>query len=402
MRSLLLTGKGGVGKTTMAAATGVHAARRGLKTLVVSTDPAHSLADAFAVPLRAVPTEVEPGLYAQQIDTQSAFEQGWREISGWLKSLLEQSGVDPFEAEELTVLPGAEELLALLELRNQVRDGRFDVIVVDCAPTGETLRLLALPDALSWWMRRIFPPDRRVARALRPVMANLIGVPAPPDAVFAAAERLCAELADVRELLTDATTSSIRLVVTPEALVLAEARRAATSLSLYGYRVDGVIANRIFPGPGAAQGGTADWVSGWAASQQAQLQQIAASFPGLPLWLADYAGAEPIGAAAMAALADSTYDAAADPLAVVQTPEPLAVERVARDEFVLALALPHADPGHVDLARKGDDLLITVNGWRRVLALPPVLCRCAVDGAGLVDGRLRVRFRADPDIWMRS
>jgi arsenite-transporting ATPase len=398
MRALLFTGKGGVGKTTMAAATAVHTSRRGLKTLALSTDPAHSLGDAFGVALTDVPTEVEPGLYALHVDTQRAFEIGWREISGYLQTLLAQGGIAPFEAEELTVLPGAEELLALLELRNQARDGRWDVIVVDCAPTGETLRLLALPDALSWWVRRLFPADRRVAKALRPVVAGLVGLPLPPDEVFVAAERLCGELAEVRDLLTDAATTSIRLVLTPEALVLAEARRAATSLSLFGYRVDGVIVNRVFPPP--PHGGQ-DWVSAWAKAQAGRMEQITASFPGLPRWQVAHAAAEPIGLDALADLAVTAYDGT-DPLAVTATTDPLTVERVASDEFVLSLSLPHAAPGEIHLARKADDLLVTVAGWRRVLALPSALRRCVVDGAGLVDGRLLVRFRADPDLWMRA
>ncbi len=396
MRALLLTGKGGVGKTTIAAATAVHAARRGLKTLVLSTDPAHSLADAFATRLDDSPTEVESGLYALQVDTQRAFEIGWREVATYLQDLLEQGGIDPLEAEELTVLPGAEELLALLELRNQARDGRFDVVIVDCAPTGETLRLLALPDALSWWIQRFFPADRRFARALRPMVANMVGLPVPPDTVFAAAERLCAELADVRDLLTDRETASIRLVLTPESLVLAEARRAATSLSLYGYRVDGLITNRVFPA--TAPG---DWAQGWVNAQGTVIDQIGESFPGLPQWQASYAATEPIGVDALAVLAETTY-AGTDPLALLETPDPISVERVANDEFVLGIVLPHAEAGQVDLGRKGDHLVVTVAGWRRVLALPSALRRCVVDGAGLVDGRLLVRFRADPDLWMRT
>ena len=247
MRILLFTGKGGVGKTTAAAATAVFAAARGSKTLVLSTDPAHSLADAFGVELGAEPVEIDTGLYGQQVDTQRAFEASWRDVQHYLRDVLEQGGVDPLEAEELTVLPGAEEVLALLELRAQVASGRWDTVVVDCAPTGETLRLLALPEALRWWMQRMFPPERRVLRTLRPVLSHLAGLPFPPDAVFAAVDRLSDELAEVRDLLVDPATTSVRLVLTPESVVVAEARRTLTSLSLYGYRVDGVIANRVFP-----------------------------------------------------------------------------------------------------------------------------------------------------------
>jgi arsenite-transporting ATPase len=228
VRVLLFTGKGGVGKTTTSAATAALAAMRGQKTLVLSTDPAHSLADALGVELGSDPTELDTGLYGQQLDTQRAFEDSWREVQHYLREVLESGGVDPIEAEELTVLPGAEEVLALLELRRQVSSGRWDVVVVDCAPTAETLRLLALPEALGWYMDRVFPVERRVVRTLRPVLSHLAGVPMPPDRVFAAVERLHGELADVRRLLTDPATTSVRLVLTPEAVVVAEARRTLT------------------------------------------------------------------------------------------------------------------------------------------------------------------------------
>ena len=188
MRVLLFTGKGGVGKTTTAAATAVHAASRGLKTLVLSTDPAHSLADALGVPLGPEPTLVEPGLLAMQVDSQRAFERSWRDVQEYLREVLERAGVDALQADELTVLPGAEEVLALLELRSQAASGRYDVIVVDCAPTGETLRLLALPEALAWYVEKVFPAHRRVLKAVRPLMSRVATLPG--DGVFEAVTRL--------------------------------------------------------------------------------------------------------------------------------------------------------------------------------------------------------------------
>jgi arsenite-transporting ATPase len=398
MRILLFTGKGGVGKTTTAAATAALAAARGSKTLVLSTDPAHSLADTYGVELGADPTEIDTGLYGQQVDTQRAFEASWREVQHYLRDILEQGGVDPLESEELTVLPGAEEVLALLELRRQVASGRWDTVVVDCAPTGETLRLLALPEALAWWMHRLFPADRRVMRTLRPVLTHLAGLPLPPDSVFSAVERLAGELAEVRGLLVDPQTTSVRIVLTPESVVVAEARRTLTLLSLHGYRVDGVVANRVFPDDQSV--GDA-WRSGWVAAQRSQLGEISASFPGLPLWHCEYAAAEPVGLVALTDLAEASY-ADDDPFAVVETPDPLIVEKISSDEFVMSVALPHAERRDVELVRKGDDLVITVGSHRRALALPSALKRCLVDGAALRDGRLRVRFRADPDVWMTS
>jgi len=396
VRVLLFTGKGGVGKTTTSAATAALASRRGQKTLVLSTDPAHSLADALGVELGSEPTEIDTGLYGQQVDTQRAFESSWRDVQHYLRDVLEQSGVDPLEAEELTVLPGADEVLALLELRAQAASGRWDVIVVDCAPTAETLRLLALPEALGWYMNRVFPVQRRVMPTLRPVLSHLVGVPMPPDQVFAAVERLHGELSEVHALLTDPTTTSVRLVLTPESVVVAEARRTMTSLSLYGYRVDGVVANRVFPA-----GGDDPWRAQWVAAQSEQLEGVSASFAGLRVWRSPYLPCEPVGLQPLGDLADGLYGAD-DPLEVVATPDPIVVERVSADEFVLSVALPHAERRDVDLVRKGDDLVLTVGSYRRVLALPSALRRCVVEGAALRDGALRVRFRPDPDVWMRQ
>jgi arsenite-transporting ATPase len=269
VRLLLFTGKGGVGKTTASAATAAAAAARGSKTLVLSTDPAHSLSDALGTPLTGEPTEVDTGLYAMQVDTQAAFERTWREVQGYLLGLLERAGVDALQAEELTVLPGAEEVLALLEVSRQVTTGPWDLVVVDCAPTGETLRLLALPEALSWYVERVFPAQRRALRAVRPLLSRVSGPAVPRDDLFDAVERLHRELLAVRAVLT-APSTSVRVVLTPEAVVVAEARRTLTSLALYGYRVDALVANRVFP-----SGSAEPFLAGWAAAQAEQLARCA-------------------------------------------------------------------------------------------------------------------------------
>ncbi|MDQ1642419.1 MAG: arsenite/tail-anchored protein-transporting ATPase [Actinomycetota bacterium] len=357
---------------------------------MLSTDPAHSLGDAFGAPVGAEPTELDTGLFVQQVDAQARFERSWQEVQGYLLSVLAAAGVDPIEAEELTVLPGADEVLALLEVRDQVRSGRWDVVVVDCAPTAETLRLLALPDALGWYMERVFPMERRVIRSLRPVLGKVAGVPMPRDRVFDAVERLHGELREVRAVLT-APAASVRLVLTPEAVVVAEARRTLTSLSLFGYRVDAVVANRVFP-PGDDA-----WRAGWVAAQAVQLAEVEASFAPLPVFRAAYRPAEPVGIAALVELATETYGAV-DPFAAPTGADPVQVDR-SGDEFVLSLALPLADRDTTDLSRVGDELVVTVGGHRRVLALPSALRRCTVAGAALRDGRLRVRFEPDPTQW---
>ena len=385
MRILLFTGKGGVGKSTVAASTSALAASRGRRTLVLSTDAAHSLADAFGAPVGAEPTEVAPLLFVQQVDAQRRFEQSWADIQGYLLSVLDVAGVDPVAAEELTVIPGAEEVLALLELRLHALSGEWDVIVVDCAPTAETLRLLALPEALGWYMDRVFPFERRVVKALKPVLTRAAGVPMPGDSVFDAIERLHGELEEVRALLSG-PDASVRLVLTPETVVLAEARRSFTTLSLFGYRVDGVVANRVFPD---AEGDV--WRAGWVAAQAKVLGQVEESFAGLPIWRSVYRAGEPVGVDALRSLATEVYDGT-DPLSAPEGDGPLRVTRNAAGA-VLRLELPFVTKGDVDLARHGDELVVTVGSYRRLLALPAALARHEVAGARVEDGSLRVRFR---------
>jgi arsenite-transporting ATPase len=383
-RILLFTGKGGVGKSTIAAGTATLAARAGRRTLVLSTDAAHSLADAFGITAGPEPTEVEPNLFLQQVDAQRRFERSWAEIQGYLLSVLDIAGVDPVAAEELTVIPGAEEVLALLELRQHARGGEYDVIVVDCAPTAETLRLLALPEALGWYMTRVFPVERRVVKALKPVLSRAAGVPMPGDSVFDAVERLHRELDEVRELLSG-PAASVRLVLTPERVVLAEARRSYTTLSLFGYRVDGVVANRVFPAEGAD-----DWRAGWVLAQDAVLQQVHESFAELPIWISRYRPAEPVGSDSLADLAADVYDGT-DPVAAPVGDGPFRVSR-GQHGATLHLALPLVTRSEVDLARNGDELVVTVASYRRLLTLPAALARFEVAGARVEQGELRVRF----------
>jgi arsenite/tail-anchored protein-transporting ATPase len=396
-RLVLITGKGGVGKTTTAAATAAHAARCGVRTLVASADPAHSLGDALGTTLGAVPAELAPGLFAQQIDARARGERSWREVQRYLVAALGELGVDPLAAEELTELPGAEEVLSLLEVRDQVASGDWDLVVLDCAPSAETLRLLALPEVVGRYVRRLLPMERRIARVLahtaRPAMA---GVPMPADNVVAAAERLATELAAVREVLV-APETSVRLVMTPETVVLAETRRTWTSLALHGFRVDQVVANRVFDGARDA------WRRRWNTAQQAVLVEAAASFHPVPLLRAGYGDEEPVGVEALAAFGERLLGPAAewsaeDVLAPAPEPAGLDVERV-EGGFVLGLSVPLARRDELELGRRGDDLVVTVSGRPRVVALPGALRRCTVAGAALRDGRLAVRFEPDPAQW---
>lgn len=396
MRIVLFTGKGGVGKTTTAAATALRLADRGVKTLLLSTDIAHSLGDALGVALSGEPSEVAPSLWAVQVDTQGRFEAAWRDVQRFLIDLLARSGVDPITADELTVLPGVDEVLALLAVRELAQAGDWDTLVVDCAPTAETLRLLALPEALGWYLQKVFPAQRRLARGMRPIAAVLgRGDVIPPDTIFEALLRLNDDLAGVRQLLGDPSVTSVRLVLTPEAVVAAEARRTFTALALYGYAVDLVIANRVFPA------GADEWRQRWALAQQAQLVGIRESFAGLPVRELPYRGSEPVGIDALREVADALYDSlpGTDPAAARTQSQDLLRIEARGAEFVLTMALPLAAKSSVDVSRAGDDLVVTVGGHRRVLMLPSVLRRCAVVQGEFDAGELRVRFRPDEQLW---
>ena len=400
MRLLLFTGKGGAGKTTTAAATATHAARCGIKTLVISTDAAHSLADVLDMPVDGPAVAVAPGLFAEQVDTRARAQRTWQGVQEYLAGVLDELGVDPLAADDLAAIPGGEQVLALLEVRDRVREGSWDLVIVDCAPTGETVRLLALPELLGRLLSRLLPVERRVARAVAlgagPALRRA-GVHTPRDHVADSVDRLCAELAETRTLLTS-PSSSVRIVLTPEAVVLAEARRTWTALSLHGYLVDGVVANRVL-----AAGGDA-WREGWAERHARRMAEVEACFAGLPVHTAGYAAVEPSGPAALAELGEELYGPAGETGAarLLADPEvsrpPMRVQRAGHD-FILELALPLVARDQVDLGRAGDELVLEVGEHRRVIGLPSALRRCRVVGARLTDGSLQVTFTPDPAQW---
>ena len=385
MRILLFTGKGGVGKTTIAAATAIRAARSGYKTLVTSTDPAHSLADSFDVPLRDDASEVGENLWAEQIDAQARLETNYRDIQEHVISLLNWMGVDTVEAEELSVIPGLDEIFSLTDMKRHAASGQYDVLIVDCAPTAETLRLLSLPEVMNWYIERIFPIHRGVTKTIRPVLTKMTSMPIPDDKIFAAIERLHKNLESVRKLLTDAKNASVRLVVNPEKMVIAEARRTYTYLSLFGYRVDAVIANRIMPDEV-----NDPYFKKWKDIHAEHLDTIHESFAPVPILKAKLFDQEMVGVDLLEKMGDEVYGEQ-DAIRILHRDEPIVVKK--RGSFyVLGMRLPHADRESLDVHRKGDELYIRVGSYKRNLILPLALQRLEVKQARFTDDGLEIRF----------
>jgi arsenite-transporting ATPase len=385
MRILLFTGKGGVGKTTVAAATAMRAAEHGLRTIVCSTDPAHSLADAFDVALGDRPTPIAHRLFGQQLNARVRFEEAWDDVRAYLVDVLDWAGAGAVEAEELAVIPGLDEVFALADIKEFATGGDYDLVVVDCAPTAETIRLLSLPDVLGWYMDRMFDTQRRLTRLARPILQRVSGVPIAADGVFDAVRRFYDRLDGVRELLTDGDITSARLVVNPERLVVAEARRTFTYLSLFGYHVDAVIANRLLPAELDHP-----WLTQWRATQSAHLDVISAAFAPLPLLAAELANEEIVGMPALSIFAKNLYGDA-DVAARLSRTEPFQVD-ASGDALLLSVQLPFTERDDVRLGRTGDELVLTVGPHRRALVLPDSLVRREVAGASFVDDRLVVEF----------
>jgi len=385
MRILMFTGKGGVGKTTVAAATATRAARAGLRTIVVSTDPAHSLADAFDVPLGDRPTIVAPRLWGQQLNARVRFEETWDDVRRYMVDVLDWAGADSLEAEELAVVPGLDEVFSLADIKEFATSGDYDLVVVDCAPTAETIRLLSLPDVLGWYMDRVFDAQRRLTKLARPMLTRFSGLPVAGDQVFGGIRRFYERLDGVRELLTDGAITSARLVVNPERLVVAEARRTYTYLSLFGYHVDAVVVNRILP-----SALDHPWLDQWKSTQSAHLEAIADAFAPLPILTAELADRELVGVNDLNVFAKDLY-AALDESGRLSYVEPLRVDAVG-DSLVLSVHVPFTERDDVRLGRTDQELFVSVGPHRRALVLPDSLVRREVGKARFEGDRLEVEF----------
>jgi len=383
-RTILYTGKGGVGKTSVAAATARRCAAQGLRTLVLSTDPAHSLSDSLETALGGAPTPVAGNLWGQEVQAQAEMERHWSAVQAWLGTMLVARGVDRVSAEELTVPPGLDELFSLLQVKAHYESDAYDVLVVDCAPTGETLRLLSFPDVARWWLERVFPQQGRIMDAARPFARAVLDLSLPDDAVLEDVGTLVRNLVAMNEILRDHERVSLRLVMNPDRMVVDEARRTFTYLNLYGFLTDAVVVNRVF---GEEAG---PYFAAWRERQQEQLRGVRDAFSPVPVLQAPWFGEEVVGPAMLDRLGDAVFDGS-DPAAVLhgEVSQRLVV---GRDGATWSVALPLAEKGEIALKKIGLELVVRVGGHKRTVLLPPALADYSPAGATFSDGALEVRF----------
>lgn len=382
MRLILYLGKGGVGKTTTSAATAVRAAELGHRTLVVSTDVAHSLADALDVPLGSQPTAVAPNLWAQEINVLDEVRRHWGQLQKYLQNMLKRKGVNEVAAEELSVIPGMEEVVSLMHIRRQARDGNFDAVIVDAAPTGETVRLLTMPETFQLYAGRVLNWEQSTVKLARPLVRALV----PASDVFDSLPKFMAEVDELRQTLTDPDVSSYRLVLTPERMVLKEAQRAATYLALYGYPVDGAVLNRVLPDDVQGEG----FLKRLYDVQQGYRQMAHDLFTPLPIWEAPYEARDLRGVADLSQLGRTLFGDA-DPTQVFFRGATQELTKIG-DEYLLKLPLPHVELNKVNMTKRGDQLFVEIGNFRRELILPLTLADRDATRAVFRNGTLEVRF----------
>jgi arsenite-transporting ATPase len=391
-RTILYTGKGGVGKTSVAACTARACAASGLRTLVLSTDPAHSLSESLGATLGHEPTAVSERLWGQQVNAQEELERHWSGVQEWLGEVFVERGIDHISAQELTVPPGMDELFSLLRLQAAHRSPDWDAIVVDCAPTGETLRLLSFPDVARWWIEKVFPLQRQLLAAARPLARSLLDIQLPSSAVFADIQRLSRNLIEMNEILRDRERCTVRLVMNPDKMVIGEAMRTFTYLNLYGYLTDAVIVNRVFPAE------VGDYFEGWRRVQEEHLALVRSAFSPVPVLCAPYFESEVLGDEMLDRLAAAVFGGSGgvDPAAVLH--DRLTQElHVSEDGAQLRLTLPFAEKGDISLKKIGLELIVGVDGQRRTIILPSAMAAFQPTAATFEDGALEVTFRGARD-----
>jgi arsenite-transporting ATPase len=386
MRIILYLGKGGVGKTTIAAATAVRSASLGKRTLVVSTDLAHSLADCLNTPLTSAPKELASNLYAQEVNVLDEMRHGWGKVQESMSKMLRKRGFDMVLSEELALIPGMDEIVSLLNIYRNARDGNFEVVVIDAAPTGETVRLLSMPDTFQWYAGRIMNLNSGTLNLARPLIKAFM----PSGEILDAVQLLSERVKVLREVLSNPDISSYRPVVTPERMVIKEALRAETYLALFGYPIDGVVCNRVIQ-PGNY---TDTFMQDLYRNQEKLRSQIHATFAPLPIWEAPYYSHEILGISQLRQLAQQVFGDT-DPTRVFYRGP---IQEVTRngDTYVLRLPLPHVEMDKVVMTKKGDEMIIEIGNFKRDITLPSVLANQEATVARFVDKALEIHFTA-PD-----
>ncbi len=391
MRVLLYTGKGGVGKSTIAAATGLTLAARGLRTLVMSVDAAHSLADAFDLPggltdrRGGAPVPVADNLWIQEIDVTEEIGRHWSDIAGYISTLLAVTGVEEVLAEELAILPGMDEVSALLYVNRYAREEAYDVLILDCAPTGESLRFISLPTTLDWYMKKVFRIQRSLVKVARPVAAKVADVPLPPDRYFDNVKSLSEKLDGVDGLLKDPGKTTVRLVTNAEKIVLRETQRAFMYFALYGFTVDAVVVNRLLP-----DGVRDPFFEKWHRTQQGFLAEARRYFDPVPIWTVPLRDDQVVGSADLRALGDVLY-AGIDPAASHRVAAPYSYAK-RNGSYVLTVDLPFVAKEEVQLAVAAGDLVVGVGNFRHHIPIPRTLSSLVPSGARVEQGRLTIRF----------
>ena len=385
MRVILFTGKGGVGKTSVAAATAVQCARAGYRTVVMSTDPAHSLGDSFDVELGTTLTKISTNLWAHEVSALHEMQRHWKKLHEYAVEVFATQGLDEIVAEEVANPPGMDEIASLMWIKHYAKQAEHDVLIVDCAPTGETLQLLTFPDAAKWWLDKIYPWERRAMRIARPVLQPLMDIPLPKDEIFASLKDLLTDLEGMRNVLTDPKITTVRIVLNLEKMVVKEAKRAFSYLSLFGYVTDAVVVNRKLPGELHDE-----LFKKWQLIHARYEAEVEQSFAGIPIFNVPLFDREVVGEEMLSLMAAATYGDR-DPSEFFVTTSPQRIEKDGKD-YVLSLKVPFVDRSEVDLSRHNGELYVTIGNYRREIALPRVLAQRDTAGAAIQGGELRVRF----------
>ncbi len=385
MRIILYSGKGGVGKTTVAAATALHCADLGYRTLVMSTDAAHSLSDSFDIPLGGEPSLIGSNLWVQETELGITLNKHWATIQDWVSALFTWRGVKEIVADDMAVLPGMEELANLLYIVNYAQSNEYDTIIVDCAPTGETLKLLSFPEILKWWMEKLFPIERQAVKIVRPVLRPLLNVPIPDEEVFDSIQRLFPQLNQMQSLLTDPEKTSMRLVLNPEKMVIKETQRTFTYLNLYGYFTDLIICNRFIP-----ENVTDSYFDYWKVNQEQYYQTIEERFAPLPIFSIPLMEREVVGFDMLRAVADKLYGNQ-DPTVFFHHGKAHHIEK--KDgHYILSFDLPYTSKDEISLVRSGDELIIHAGNHKRNIILPRTLVDLPVKQAKFESEKLVIYF----------